>query len=316
MAHPLNPLETLLEVLQAGGLQQAASRLGRTPSALSKLIKALEKQVGQGLVEHGSKPLRLTEVGRTYAEVGRQMREQLRSAEDQTALLKKQVGGSLRVTASYLLGHAVLADYVVGFRRRYPAVALELVLSDEDLDPVTEQFDLAIRHEPGRASELIGRSLGTNRVRVCGTPDYFARHGRPATPQALAHHPCLVFRCEPLDARWHFHRGAEHVCVVPQGPLSANSDELLMASMRAGEGVLPCFDWVVGRELAQGGLQSCLDDWRFASEAFGAPELWAVYPKGKRGRPKINLFIDGLVEHLAALSSGQTTWLQSSAMRV
>lgn len=309
MAHPLNPLEILLEVLQTGGLQQAASRLGRTPSALSKLIKSLEKQVGQSLVEHGSKPLRLTEAGRTYAEVARQMREHLRNAEDHMALMKKQIGGSLRVTASYLLGHAVLADYVVAFRRRYPAVALELVLSDEDVDPVIEQFDLALRHEPGGVSELIGRSLGTNRVRVCGTPEYFARYGRPTLPQDLAQHPCLVFRCEPLDARWHFHRGAEHVCVVPQGPLSANSDELLMASMRAGEGLLPCFDWVVGRELAHGRLLTCLDDWRFASEAFGAPELWAVYPKGKRGRPKINLFIDGLVGHLEALSSGQTAGL-------
>jgi DNA-binding transcriptional LysR family regulator len=305
MAHPLNPLEVLLEVLQAGGLQQAASRLGRTPSALSKLVKSLERQVGQPLVEHGAKPLRLTEVGRLYAEAARQMREQLRNAEDQSALLRKQVGGNLRVTASYLLGHAVLAEYVVAFRRRYPQVQLELVLSDEDLDPVTEQFDLAIRHEPGSGADLVGRALGTNRVRVCGTPDYFERHGQPRTPQDLAQHACLVFRCEPLDARWHFHRDGQHVCVVPRGALSANSDELLLASLRAGEGLLPCFDWVVGRELAEGRLQSCLDDWRFESEAFGAPELWVAYPKGKRGRPKINLFIDGLIEHLAELSSGR-----------
>jgi DNA-binding transcriptional LysR family regulator len=140
-------------------------------------------------------------------------------------------------------------------------------------------------------------------VRICGSPAYFERFGRPEHPDELARHACLVFRCEPLDSRWHFHREGQHVCVIPQGGLASNSDELLLASLRAGEGLLPCFDWVVARELAEGRLQSCLDGWRFESEAFGAPELWAVYPKGKRGRPKINAFIEGLIAHLAAQSA-------------
>jgi DNA-binding transcriptional LysR family regulator len=302
MAHPLNPLAVLLELERTGGLRAAASRMDRTPSALSKLVQSLELQAGVALVEHGSKPLRLTEAGRAYAEAARQMREHLAAAQDQAAQLKRQLGGTLRVSASYLLGHAVLADFVVSFRRRHPQLAIDIVLSDEDLDPLRENLDLVLRHEPSRDSSLIGRELGSNRVRVCGTPDYFQRHGRPRTPADLAQQRCLVFRCEPLDARWHFHQGTEQVCVVPAGAgLTANSDELLLASLRAGEGLLPCFDWVVGRELAAGTLQSCLDDWRFESEAFGAPELWAVYPRGKRGRPKITAFIDGLIEHIAQL---------------
>lgn len=317
MSQTLNPLEVLLEVQRAGGLQQAASRLDLGASALSKRIRMLEQQLGQPLVEHDSKPLRLTEAGRAYADAARLMREQLRQADETSAALRQQLGGSLRVTASHLLGHAVLAEYLVGFRRRFPALAVDIVLSDVDLDPVAEQFDIALRHEPAPASEasgqLLGRALGSNRVRLCGTPDYFARHGLPARPADLAQHACLVFRCEPLDARWHFHcPGQASYCITPAGGLAANSDELLMASMRAGDGLLPCFDWVVGRELRLGRLQSCLDDWRFESPAFGAAELWAVYPRGKRGRPKIQLFIDGLVEHLARLSAGEPSgppWL-------
>lgn len=302
MAHALNPLAVLLELERTGGLRAAASRMDRTPSALSKLVQSLEQQAGVALVEHGSKPLRLTEAGRAYAEAARQMREHLAAAQDHAAQLKRQLGGSLRVTASHLLGHAVLADYLVAFRRRHPQLAVDIVLSDTDLDPLGENFDVALRHEPSRDSSLIGRALGSNRVRVCGTPEYFQRHGRPRKPADLAQHRCLVFRCEPLDSRWHFHQGAEQVCVVPDGAgLTANSDELLLASLRAGEGLLPCFDWVVGRELVAGSLQSCLDEWRFESEAFGAAELWAVYPRGKRGRPKITAFIDGLIEHLAGL---------------
>jgi DNA-binding transcriptional LysR family regulator len=274
---------------------------------LSKQVKALELQLGQALVEHGSKPLRLTEAGRVYAEAARLMREQIRNAQSQAFALRKQVGGSLRVTASYLLGHAVLADYVVDLRRRLPQLSVEITLSDVDLDPVADGFDVALRHEQGQAQDLVARSLGANRVRLCGSPAYFSRYGVPRHPDDLASHPCLAFHCEGLDSRWHFHQeGIQHV-VAPIGPVSANSDELLLASLRAGEGLLPCFDWVVGRDLQEGRLLTCLDDWTFACEAFGEPELWALYPKGKRGQPKVQLFVDGLVAHLAQLSAGATS---------
>lgn len=88
---------------------------------------------------------------------------------------------------------------------------------------------------------------------------------------------------------------------MPRGPVFANSDEVLLASMRAGHGLLPCFDWLVGRELQNGSLETCLDDWRFESEAYGASELWAVYPESLRGRRKLKLFIDGLVDYLSEL---------------
>lgn len=312
MAHPLNPLEVLLELQQAGSLHAAASRLHCGASALSKQVKALEAHLGQTLVEHGAKPLRLTEAGRVYADAARAMREQVRAADTQAAALRKQLGGALHVTASYLLGHAVLADYAVAFRRQFPQLSLHITLSDVDLDPVAQGFDLALRHEQGGSQDLIARPLGANRVRLCGTPAYFGRHGVPRRPEDLAQHPCLVFHCEGLDARWHFRQGEDHHVVTPRGPISANSDELLLASLHAGEGLLPCFDWVVGRELQEGRLLTCLDDWTFACEAFGDPELWAVYPKGKRGQPKVQLFVDGLAQHLARLSAGaagSVNWL-------
>lgn len=305
MTHPLNPLEILLQVQQSGSLAQAASRLNRSASALSKALRKLESEAGFALVEHAARPLRLTEAGAIYAQAASQMREQLRQAQEQAGALSRQLGGKLRVTASVLLGHAVLAEFLVKFRRSHPELRIEVELSDDNLDPLKDDFDIALRHEQGASAELIGRALGTNRVRLCATPAYFARHGRPQVPEDLARHPCLQFYCHPLDPRWRFHQGQRSVCIVPDGPISANSDELLMASMRAGDGLLPCFDWLVGRDLREGRLQTCLEDWRFECAAYGEPELWAVYPQGQRGRPKVQLFVEGLIEHLAEIS--QTT---------
>lgn len=303
MTHPLNPLEILLQVQQSGSLAQAASRLNRSASALSKTLRKLEGDAGYALVEHAARPLRLTEAGTIFAAAAHQMRDQLRRAQEQAGALDQQLGGSLRVTASVLLGHAVLADFLVKFRRSHPQLRVEVELSDENLDPLKGDFDIALRHEQGASADLIGRVLGTNRVRLCATPAYFALHGRPQTPDDLAEHPCLQFHCHPLDPRWRFRKGAETLCVVPDGPISANSDELLMASMRAGDGLLPCFDWLVGRDLREGRLQTCLDDWRFECEAYGEPELWAVYPQSQRGRPKLQCFIEALIEHLAEISA-------------
>ncbi|MEH0164770.1 LysR substrate-binding domain-containing protein [Paucibacter sp. JuS9] len=301
----LNPLEVLLQLQQCGSLAQAASRLHRTPSALSKIIRSLESEVGHALVEHAARPLRLTDTGRVYAEVARETQRNLREAQDQIAEQSGRISGRLRITASVLLGHAVLAAYVVQFRRQHPEVEIDVELSDIDLDPIRHSFDLAVRHEQGTAAGLIGRPLGSNRVHLVGSPTYFERHGRPQSPAALERHICLAFRCAPLDARWRFHRGDEAHVIVPRGPVMANSDEFLLASVRAGDGLLPCFDWLVGSELHAGALQTCLEDWRFESDAYGAAELWAVYPQGQRGRRKLTLFLDGLVDHLAHCRAGR-----------
>lgn len=301
----LNPLVVLLCLQQTGSLAQAASRLNLSPSALSKVIRNLELDLGLPLVEHSSRPLRLTEAGRIYAEVARETHERMRTAAEQIAELRGRIDGRLRITSSVLIGHAVLAEYVVRFRQRYPEVQVDVELSDIDLDPIRDGFDLALRHDQGAASGLIGRPLGSNRVHVVGSPAYFERHGRPISPWDLDRHVCLAFRCSPLDSRWRFLRDDESHCVVPRGPVMANSDEFLLASLRAGEGLLPCFDWLVGRELKSGQLLTCLEDWRFESDAYGAPELWAVYPQSHRGRRKLTLFVDGLVEHLADCLSGR-----------
>ncbi len=301
----LNPLEVLLRLQQTGSLAQAASRLDFTPSALSKVIRGLEAELGRALVEHSARPLRLTDAGRIYAEVARETQERLRSAADQIAELSGRVDGRLRITSSVLIGHAVLAGYVVRFRQRFPDVQVDVELSDVDLDPIRDGFDLALRHDQGAVAGLIGRPLGSNRVHLVGAPAYFERYGRPKTPLELEQHVCLGFRCSPLDSRWRFLRDDEVHTIVPRGPVMANSDEFLLASLRAGEGLLPCFDWLVGKELKAGQLLTCLEDWRFESDAYGAPELWAVYPQGHRGRRKLTLFVDGLVEHLADCRAGR-----------
>jgi len=302
MANALNPLEVLLELHMSGSLALTASRMGKTPSAVSKLIRALEVQAGHVLVEHAARPLKLTEAGRAYAEAARLVRNQLRETEDRIASLSKQPGGSLRITSSMLFGHTVLADYVVEFRRAHPQLRVEVVLSDAYVDLARDDLDLAIRHGQRASGDMIARAIGRNSVRLCGTPGYFKRHGRPQRPEDLFTHECLNFRADTLDSRWRFHSaGGESVFATPMARLSSNSDDFLLASMRAGDGLLPCFEWAVGRELRAGRLQSCLDDWRFESDAFGEPELWAVYPRGQRGKAKVRQFVDGLIEWLAAL---------------
>lgn len=304
MTQSLNPLEALLAVQTAGSLSGAAARLNRSASALSKLLRALERESGESLVEHASKPLRLTPAGQAYAAAGRRMRDHLREAGEQAAAQRQQVSGTLRVTTSYLIGHAVLADYVPRFRQRFPQVRVDVELDDQDPDLSSGGFDLSIRHAAVQAGPLIARPLGTNRVRLCASPAYFERHGRPASPVELKAHACLEFRCEGLDGRWRFSQGKTTQWVTPRGPVASNSDELLLASMLSGEGLLPCFDWVVGRELQQRRVLTCLDDWAFSSEAFGDAQLWAVYRQGNRGQLRITYFIDGLARHLEALSEG------------
>ena len=299
MAESINPLEVLLELESAGSLSVAASRMGKTPSAVSKLIRQLEARLGRMLVEHAARPLRLTEAGRAYVEAARTIRNQLRETDERVAALTRDPGGRLRLTASLLFGHTVLAPYIVTYRRAFPQVRVEVILCDDYVDLEREDFDLAIRHGQNANANFIARSLGTNNVWLCGAPSYFSRRGTPAKPEDLLQHDCLNFRAESLDSRWRFHKGSRTVSINPPARLSSNSDGFLQASMRAGDGLLPCFEWAVSEELRAGTLQACLTKWQFDSEAFGEQQLWAVYPRGQRGNAKVKQFVDGLIVELA-----------------
>lgn len=292
-------METFVAVVEEGSLSQAARRLNKTPSAVTKLIGALEDELGVKLLERTTRRLALTELGQLYLATASEVLQKWRDGTRRLAELDGTPRGALKVTAAQSFGHAVLAPLTAAFSHQYPEIQLEIFLSDRYVDIVGEGFDLALRMGNYELPNQIVKVLGSNRSLLCASPAYLAERGVPQTPEELNAHSCLVFRNPMLSTLWKLSRDGREWAVEPRSPIISDNYNLALQAARDGAGIFACPQWSVVEDLERGALLPLLTEWSFASASFGEDKLCAVYPGSRRGSPKVLALIDWVQRRLA-----------------
>src|SRR5712671_1801898 len=109
-------MRVFAKVVESGSFTGAAARLGISASMVSPHVKELEERLGARLLNRTTRKVSLTETGRAYYE---------------------------RCTR-------LLADLTA----RFPAISVELMLSERLVDLIAEGFDVAVRIEEPPDSSL------------------------------------------------------------------------------------------------------------------------------------------------------------------
>lgn len=284
-------LEVFLRVAREGGFSAAARSLGKTPSAVSKLIGRLEDRLGARLFVRTTRALTLTEEGEAYRRAGARIVQELDDADQ--AVAAGAVRGRLRVTASIPFGTMYVAPLVPAFLDRHPDATVELSLNDDIVDLLAQKTDVAIRMGALKDSSLVARKLGESRRVVCAAPSYLARRGTPRAPGDLDGHVCLGFTFR--RGRWPFVIKGRELDQLVTGNLLVNNGESLKQMALAGAGIARLGRSHVMAELAAGTLVPVL-------EAFNPGDLeliHAVYVGGGRVPRRVRAFIDHVVDGLA-----------------
>jgi molybdate transport repressor ModE-like protein len=123
-------------VAREGSFGRAATALGYTQSAVSQQIAALERIVGQRLVERpgGPKPVSLTEAGRLLLTHADAIAARVAAAQaDLTALAEGQAG-TLRVGVFQSVGQRILPEVMRRFLSSWPQVKVTLTESADDAE--------------------------------------------------------------------------------------------------------------------------------------------------------------------------------------
>jgi DNA-binding transcriptional LysR family regulator len=280
-------------IVEAGSFASAARRLRLSRAVVTKHVAALEDRLKVRLLERTTRRVAVTEAGARYYERCTQILAEIEDAEREAAQATAVPRGTLRISAPHTFATKHIAPHLAEFRRQFPDVDLEIVLSDRFVDLLEEGFDLAIRIADGLPeSSLVARRLAPCRFVVCGAPAYFERHGEPRTPDDLAGHPCLGYTLSPREHSWVFvcPQDQRHVVNV-NGPLRSNSGDLLRAAAVGGAGVMLLPTFYVGKDLEAGLLKAVLTDYRV--QEYG---IHAVYPSRKHLTAKVKTFIDFLSE--------------------
>jgi DNA-binding transcriptional LysR family regulator len=142
-------LSALMALAQEGSFGRAADRLGYTQSAISQQIAALERAVGQRLVERpgGTRPARLTPAGHLLEEHAEAILSRLSAARADLARLPPTGPPTLHVGTYQSVGACIIPASVRRFAETWPNVSIRLTESntDEDLLRLLErgQIDLS-----------------------------------------------------------------------------------------------------------------------------------------------------------------------------
>src|ERR1700722_4272735 len=191
-----------LAAVEEGSFSRAATKLGLTPSGVSKLVARLEERLEVRLFHRTTRQMQLTDIGSFYLDRVRRIFDDVRALEVELERTTDAPRGTLRVTAPALLGHHRVLPAVIAFRRAFPEVQVDLLLVDDLVDLIEERIDVAVRMTASPPLSYVAKKLGDDTRRLCASPDYLSRRGRPARPSDLQKHDALVFVTDGARVPW------------------------------------------------------------------------------------------------------------------
>ncbi len=270
------------------------------PSSVSRAMAGLEAELGLRLFQRSTRRLALTEAGALYlARVEAAVDEVERAREEALAVSAGGPAGTLRLTASVAFGQRCLVPLIPEFRALYPALGVELLLTDANLDLVAERVDLAVRLGPPVEAEVVGTKLFDTRYRVCAAPAYLARAGAVRVPDGLRDRRCLLFDLPGFRSQWRFRDGGSGgVQAVPvSGDVVASNALALRDLALAGVGPALLADWLAGEDLARGRLVDLFPGHRVTATSFETA-AWLLYPSRSFLPNKVRVAMDFLKRRL------------------
>lgn len=268
----LRAIRTFLKVAELRSFAAAGRAMGRTPTAVTRAVSALEDSLGTQLLVRTTRSVALTSAGAVYAARVAPLVEGL---QDAAATLREDSGtltGTLRLNAPQSLGVRVLPGALAAFRDAHPEVALRVSLTDRFVDIMEEDCDLAIRiSAPPRDKSTIWRKICHVERLLVAAPDHPAT--RATCPEDIPPEQRLGYGATAAGEAWDL-RGETRTASLRAGQgLTANSGDLLAPLAEEGRGVALLPRFIVDEALRAGRLVPVLPDWR-------PPDIWLTlyYP--------------------------------------
>lgn len=285
-------LAVFSEIVETGSFAKAAARQGRSPSALSHTMRALEAKLGVRLLDRTTRSLSPTDAGE---ELLHRLRPALLSVEEALAVLdvgRESPAGRIRVNA-----HRPAAVYVVLPRlprlvEIAPDVDVELVINDGFVDIVAERFDCGVRHEGELQRDMISLRISDPMPLIfVAAPVYLVEHGRPEIPDDLRDHRCISYRHTSSGAlhRWEFERNGERFARSVPSSFATNDVDIMRDAVLAGLGVACLLRSQVEDSLISGDMIEVLPGW--------APVLPAnhlYYPSRRQPTASFRAFVQAM----------------------
>lgn len=294
----IQALKTILLVRDLGSIAAAARSLDIDASKVSRVVAAVERELGLRLFQRSTRKLSATDEGSRYLQRIAPLVEELDAAGVEAATQGGQPSGTIRLTASVAFVQEGILPVLPKFQDMYPELTVELYPADHNLDLLAEGLDLAIRLASAPKGDLISTRLLTTSYRVVAAPAYLETVKPVREPDDLTDLNCLCFAFPGFKKSWLFRKpGKEPFSVDVSGRTVIASAPSLREAARLGMGAALLPDWLIGKDLKSGRLVDLFPDHECAAFDFETA-AWILYPSRTYLPQKVRVMIDFLKAEL------------------
>jgi len=284
----LKRLAYFAAVIEAGTFTAAADRLGITKAVVSQQVARLERDFQTTLLTRSTRSVRPTEAGKAFYQRCASILREAGEAFDELADVAGEPTGTLRLTAPTDYGIIAVVPAIAEFIRRYPKCKVEAAFTDQSLDLMSGQVELALRVGWLTDLHLQARQIGSFRQVLVAAPGWCRQVRRLASPEELAALPFVANTALRHPAQWRFARGASTQREVSFHPaIFLDATLAVREAVRQGTGLSVLPDYAVADDLASGRLVEVMPEWTLPSGG-----IHAVYPAARFRTAKVRSFVE------------------------
>lgn len=285
-------------VARAGSFSAVARTMGMTQPTASRIIAALERQVGVALFIRSTRAVTLTEAGSDYLARCEMILAALDEA-DNAARGNGELRGTLRIAAPPMFASRIIMPCLAGFTDRHPQLRIEFALNDARHDLIGQAIDVAIRIGVLDDSTSVARKVGRVRRVLVAAPAYLARLGKPRRPADLAKHTLITGPASNYSEGWTFWKDGKKVVVRIVGRFVVDATDAGTAAAVAGLGIYSTGHGSVQAELNSGALLPLLPDWHM-----GVADINVILPAGRGSKSSARAFADFIAAEIKKVEAG------------
>jgi len=294
----LRAMELFLSISQTRNFSETARRFGISATGVSRMITEIEDQMKVKLLLRSTRQVTLTESGQEYARQLEDILWRIKELQANVTAISSAPQGQLRVHSRVMFGLGVLPPLVAAFRKLYPAIHIQLTLTEAPVDLRRDQFDIDFRISPPVEAGVKRRMLFQSERYLVAAPSYLADRSAPRVPEDILAHECLAYQLPGDRYTWLFKQQDALNEIVFQPRHVSNSGIALLELARLGEGLALLDDYTVHNDIRLGRLVRVLDDHRISNKGFDEG-MYATILDTPIIPAKIRLFLDFVAEHVA-----------------
>ncbi|MCQ8240952.1 LysR substrate-binding domain-containing protein [Rhizosaccharibacter radicis] len=288
----LDRMASFVRVAERNSLSAVARELGVGQSTITRHLSELEKALGVALLHRTTRRVTLTDEGRRFHQEARAILHRVEAAAESARRGGQAAAGIVRITSTAALGVRHVSPLLFGFQDRHPGIRIDLSLSDDRVNLVRENRDIALRCGTVADSAMKRRALGWSERMLVASRAYLEARGRPGRAADLGRHDMIrmliIAGSDCIDLR--DREGGR--CVLPvEAPFLTDHGLAVREAIVAGRGIALAHRWLVDDLLAAGMVEIVLPEFR----APPMPLTLLIVPERSRVE-RVRLAIDHLAE--------------------